>query len=88
MPSPPNTRHQDPDVAPLVRKLEASGKKVERADEARNLARATRRQIAAEAFEAGISWRRIAEYGRYGTAQAAQQDVTHQTMLGRRSTDP
>jgi hypothetical protein len=87
MPSPPNTRHEDPDVAPLVKRLEASGKKVARVDEERNVARATRRQIAAEAFEAGISWKRIAAYGGYGTAQAAQQDVTHKTMLGRRSTD-
>jgi hypothetical protein len=71
----------------VVRRLKTLGDKVERVDEARQLARASRRQAAAEAFEAGISWRRIAEYGRYGTAQAAQQDVTNKTALRRRSTD-
>ncbi len=87
VPSPPNNRDLDPDVAPVVKRLKSAGEKVERVDEARQLARATRRQAAAEAFQAGISWRRIAEYGRFGTAQAAQQDVTNKTTLRRRSTD-
>lgn len=87
MPSPPNIRDQDPDVAPLVIGLKASGKKVEHADEVQRAARATRRQLATESFKAGISWRRIAEFGRYGSPQAAQQDVTNNGAPGRRSTD-
>ena len=87
VPSPPNNRDLDPDVAPVVKRLRSAGEKVERVDEARQVARASRRQVAAEAYEAGISWRRIAEYGHYGTAQAAQQDVTNKTTLRRRSTD-
>jgi hypothetical protein len=87
MPSPLNIRDLDPDVAPLVSRLKASGKKVENADDVRRAARAARRQLATESFEAGISWRRIAEYGRYGTPQAAQQDVTNNITPGRRSTD-
>jgi hypothetical protein len=87
VPSPPNTRDQDPEVAPIVKQLATSGEKVEEVEEIRQSARATRRQLAAQAFEVGISWRRIAEYGRYGSAQAAQQDVTSKVSLTRRSTD-
>ncbi len=87
MPSPPNTRHQDPDVAPVVERLKSLGEEVELADELRQLARAARRQLAAEAFELGVSWRRIAEFGGYGTAQAAQQDVTNKSSMRRRSGD-
>ena len=87
MPSPQNTRDQDPELAPVVRHLRELGRKVERADEVRRDARAARRQVAADAFRAGMSWRRIAEHGNYGTAQAAQQDVTNNSPLRRRSTD-
>jgi hypothetical protein len=87
MPSPPNTRDQEPEVAPLVARLLDSGAEVEAVEATRQAARVTRREAAAAAFAAGISWRRIAELGRYGTAQAAQQDVTSKTSLNRRSTD-
>jgi hypothetical protein len=87
MPSPRNTRDEDPDVAAVVKRLTTSGVKVERANEARQDARAYRRSAAAEAFASGISWRRIAELGHYGTAQAAQQDVTSNPLLNRRRGD-
>ena len=87
MPSPRNTRDEDPDVASIVKRLSASGAKVERADEARQVARTSRRSAAAEAFASGISWRRIAELGHYGTAQAAQQDVTSNSTMNRRRGD-
>ncbi len=87
MPSPVNTRHLDPEVALLVQELKESGGRVEEADEARQIARIARRQVAEAAFASGISWRTIAELGRYGSAQAAQQDVTNNTSPGRRSGD-
>ena len=87
MPRPPNTRDEEPEVAIVVKKLKESGAKVSRIERDRQAARASRRQIAVEAFAAGISWRRIAEYAGYGSAQAAQQDVTSEQAMTRRSGD-
>ena len=87
MPSPRNTRDEDPDVARVVQDLRSSGGKVLEIEAARQVARTARRKVAAEAFAAGISWRRIAEYAGYGSAQAAQQDVTNRSALNRRSGD-
>jgi hypothetical protein len=87
MPRPPNTRDEDPEVALVVKKLKESQVKVARIEKDRQAARAQRRHVAVEAFAAGISWRRIAEYAGYGSAQAAQQDVTSESSLTRRSSD-
>jgi len=87
MPRPPNTRNEDPEVALVVRKLEDAQVNVARIEEHRRAVRSERRQAAVEAFAAGISWRRIAEYAGYGSAQAAQQDVTSESSLTRRSSD-
>jgi hypothetical protein len=87
VPSPPNLRHHDPDVASVVERLRAAGAEVLALDEARGAARAARRAVAASAFEAGISWRAIAELSGYGSAQAAQQDVTNVATPHRRSGD-
>jgi hypothetical protein len=87
MPRPPNTRDEDPEVALVVEKLKESQVDVARIEKERQTARSQRRQAAVEAFAAGISWRRIAEYAGYGSAQAAQQDVTSETSLTRRSSD-
>jgi hypothetical protein len=87
MPRPPNTRDEDPDVALVVKKLKDSKVNVARIEKERVAARARRRKAAVEAFAAGISWRRIAEYAGYGSAQAAQQDVTSESPLARRSSD-
>ena len=87
MPRPRNTRDEEPDVALVVKKLKESGAKVIRIERDRQVARASRREVAIEAFAAGISWRRIAEYAGYGSAQAAQQDVTSEQSMTRRSGD-
>jgi hypothetical protein len=87
MPRPPNTRDEDPEVALVVKKLKESQVNVARIEKERRAARSQRRQVAVEAFAAGISWRRIAEYAGYGSAQAAQQDVTSESSLSRRSGD-
>jgi hypothetical protein len=87
MPSPRNTRDEDPDLARVVKKLRASGLKVAQVEQARQLARASRREVAAQAFVSGISWRRIAEYAGYGSAQAAQEDVTSKSLMNRQSSD-
>jgi hypothetical protein len=87
MPRPPNTRDEDPEVALVVKKLKKSRVDVVRIEKERQVARSERRQAAVEAFDAGISWRRIAEYAGYGSAQAAQQDVTSESSLTRRSSD-
>jgi hypothetical protein len=87
VPSPPNLRHHDPDVASLVARLGAVAADVAAADDARIAARATRRLIAASAFEAGISWRVIADLAGYGSAQAAQQDVNNAAAPHRRRGD-
>jgi hypothetical protein len=87
MPRPPNTRDEDPEVALVVKKLKESQVNVARIEKERQAARFQRRQAAVEAFAAGISWRRIAEYAGYGSAQAAQQDVTSESALTRRSSD-
>jgi len=57
------------------------------ADDGRGTVVRRGRRAAVEAFAAGISWRRIAEYAGYGSAQAAQQDVTSESALTRRSSD-
>ncbi|HEY5273374.1 MAG TPA: hypothetical protein VIJ34_09085 [Acidimicrobiales bacterium] len=87
MPRPPNTRDEDPEVALVVKKLKESQVNVARIEKERQVARSQRRQAAVEAFAAGISWRRIAECAGYGSAQAAQQDVTSESSLTRRSGD-
>lgn len=87
MPRPPNTRDEDPEVALVVKKLKESQVNVARLEKERQAARSQRRQAAVEAFAVGISWRRIAEYAGYGSAQAAQQDVTSESSLTRRSSD-
>jgi hypothetical protein len=87
MPRPPNTRDEDPEVALVVKKLKDSNLNVARIEKERQVARASRREAAVEAFAAGISWRRIAEFAGYGSAQAAQQDVTSESALTRRSGD-
>jgi hypothetical protein len=87
MPRPPNIRDEDPEVAVLVQKLQESQANVARIEKERQIARALRRQAATEAFAAGISWRRIAEYAGYGSPQAAQQDVTSESTQNRRSGD-
>jgi hypothetical protein len=87
MPRPPNTRDEDPEVALVVKKLKESKVSVARIEKERQATRARRRAAAVEAFAAGISWRRIAEYAGYGSAQAAQQDVTSESSLNRRSSD-
>jgi hypothetical protein len=87
MPRPPNTRDEDPEVALVVKKLKESRVRVGRIEKERQAARSQRRATAVEAFAAGISWRRIAEYAGYGSAQAAQQDVTSESSLNRRSSD-
>jgi hypothetical protein len=79
MPRPQNTRDEDPEVALVVKKLKKSQVNVARIEK--------ERQAAVEAFAAGISWRRIAEYAGYGSAQAAQQDVTSESSMTRRSSD-
>jgi hypothetical protein len=87
MPRPLNTRDEDPEVALVVWKLKESQANVARIEEHRQAARSQRRQAAVEAFAAGISWRRIAEYGGYGSAQAAQQDVASESSSTRRTSD-
>jgi hypothetical protein len=87
MPRPRNTRDEEPGVAVVVKKLKESGARVNSTDKDRQLARAMRREIGFEAFAAGISWRRVAEYAGYGSAQAAQQDVTSEQSTTRRSGD-
>jgi hypothetical protein len=87
MPRPPNTRDEDPEVALVVKKLKESKVSVAQIEKERQATRARRREAAVEAFAAGISWRRIAEYAGYGSAQAAQQDVTSESSLNRRSSD-
>ncbi len=80
MPRPPNTGDEDPEVALVVNKLTESKRDVARIEKERQVASAV-----FEAFAAGISWPRIAEYVGYGSAQAAQQDVMSETTLTRRS---
>jgi hypothetical protein len=87
MPRPPNTRDEDPEVALVVKRLKESQVNVARIEKERQAARSQRREAAVEAFAAGISWRRIAEYAGYGSAQAAQQDVTSESAVTRRSSD-
>jgi hypothetical protein len=87
VPRPLNNRDEDPEVAFVVKHLKESRLQVARIEAERRAARAARRQAAVNAFEAGISWRRIAEYAGYGSAQAAQQDVSNESSLNRRSGD-
>ena len=87
MPSPRNTRDEDPALAQIVKSLRSSGAKVTQIEDTRRVARAARRDVAARAFAAGISWRRIADYAGYGSAQAAQQDVNINSSMNRRRGD-
>lgn len=87
MPSSRNTRDEDPELAAVVNELQAAGMRVVQIEQERKVARAARRKAAAEAFSAGVSWRKIADYASYGSAQAAQQDVTTNSTLNRRSGD-
>lgn len=87
MPSPRNTRDEDPELASLVEELRASGLSVIQIEHDRKVVRTARREAAAKAFAAGVSWRKIADLGGYGSAQAAQQDVTTKSVLNRRSGD-
>ena len=87
MPSPRNTRDEDPELAAVVAELRVLGHKVMEIEHERKVARDARRKAAADAFAAGVSWRKIADLAGYGSAQAAQQDVTTKSSLNRRSGD-